>query len=603
MRGINRPLMTGSALILTLSLVAVSPTKSEVTIQLVPDSGPPGTYVTLHGYVPSAINRKTQNYGPVSFGGWPNGLSMLPNTVTWSNIHPGHFTTHFRVPTVSWLSPRGTAPLTTGTYHVGIQCFGLGIPGCGGDPYQASASFRLTGAIPHPDPVPTLIVRPKAASPGAMVTISGWAPLTSESAGVPNGYGLVWHSARSTTLVPVGTVKQRANGDLYGTVQVPVSASNIRLQGKGYLRLQSSSPMTSTKSFDSTAFDVTSPRVWTDILSGQTVSNLASNQNRGYAVPLTTRGKRIYTAAGSHLWTSDNSGHSWTRVATGSLESALQAKGYVPFWQSNLVGLTLAPGSTKQLFASIPTEQLKEGAPPIIDLGLFSPNGGQTWKFAPRPTGMRLQDFGGFQIEGAAIWAWWQSRAGQIQVEATRDGGRHWHVTLPSAAESKGHLFLGPVPADNYGQFGTESVVASSDHGWLKVGTMPLDGSINQLAILSDGVTLLLGNAQYPIQETSDEGKVWRYIATPGIPGSTTTGYPSTKRLLPNGVLLAANPNSGVYYVLHPGSTRWIRVPTSDAPPKASILGVAGNTVYWTSLNAYDSARPSFIVTVPVSRY
>ncbi len=416
MGGINRPLVTGSALVLMLGLVAVSPTKPEVTIQLVPDSGPPGTYVTVHGDVPSAIDRKTQNDGSVSFGAWPNGLSMMPNAVTWSKTHPGHFTTNFRVPMVSWLSPRGPVALSAGTYRVGIQCFGGGIAGCGGGPYQASASFRLTGTIRHHDLTPTLRVRPKAAPPGAMVTISGWAPLTSESAGMPNGYGLVWHSAQSTTLVPVGAVKQRANGNLYGTIRVPAAASNVRLQGKGHLSLQSWSPMTLARSFDSTAFDVTSPQAWTNILSGQTVANLASNQNRGYAIPLATRGSRLYTSAGSHLWTSDNSGRSWTRVAMGPLKSALQAKGYVPFWQSNLVGLTLAPGSTKQLFASIPTENPKQGAPPIIDLGLFSPNGGRTWKFAPPPTGMGLQDFGGFQIEGSSMWAWWQSPSGKIQV-------------------------------------------------------------------------------------------------------------------------------------------------------------------------------------------
>lgn len=332
MRGINRPLVTGSALVLMLALVAVSPTKPEVTIQVIPDSGPPGTYVTVHGDVPSAIDRKTQNDGSVSFGAWPNGLSMMPNTVTWSKTHLGHFTTHFRVPMVSWLSPRGPAALTAGTYRVGIQCFGPGIAGCGGDPYQASASFRLTGTIRHHDLTPTLRVRPKAAPPGAMVTISGWAPLTSESAGIPNGYGLVWHAAPSTTLIPVGAVKQRANGNLYGTIRVPAAASNVRLQGKGHLSLQSWSPMTRARSFGAAAFDVTSPQAWTNILSGQTVTNLASNQNRGYAIPLATRGSRIYTAAGRHWWTSDNRGRSWTRgVAMGSLKSALQAKSMFPF--------------------------------------------------------------------------------------------------------------------------------------------------------------------------------------------------------------------------------------------------------------------------------
>lgn len=186
---------------------------------------------------------------------------------------------------------------------------------------------------------------------------------------------------------------------------------------------------------------------------------------------------------------------------------------------------------------------------------------------------------------------------------ATRDDGRPWHVIRPSAAESKSHLFLGPVPVDNYGQFGTEAVVASSGHRWLKVGTAPLDGPVNQLATLSDGVTLWLGNAQYPIQETSDQGKVWRDVAAPNLPGPTATGFSRTTRLLPNGVLLAANPHTGVYYALHPGSTRWIPVPTSDAPPRTYVLGVAGDTVYWTSGNAYASARPSSIVTVPVSRY
>ena len=98
------------------------------TITLSPNSGRPGTVVTVHGYVRSMVAQRpgTSPWGQIGFGGFAAGL--VGNTqATWSANHPGHFTASFRVPETAWWTAQGQHPLAPGTYAVALRCFGVSL--------------------------------------------------------------------------------------------------------------------------------------------------------------------------------------------------------------------------------------------------------------------------------------------------------------------------------------------------------------------------------------------------------------------------------------------------------------------------------------------
>ncbi|MHB1681538.1 MAG: WD40/YVTN/BNR-like repeat-containing protein [Bacilli bacterium] len=627
-RFIHRWKLTGSvalAAVATLTLVgppAVNAaqrlsTRSRIALTLAPDYGPPGTRVTLQGYIPAAVGARDQNFGVITFGGWPNGLSMNPN-VRWLKTNPGHFITHFTVPSVPWLSPKGEVPLRAGPYTVGLQCFGVVSPGCGIRTPEASVTFHLTGPIPVEHRIPTLTIRPSAAKPGESVAISGWAPLTEEFGPNPFGYQVVWQSDGKTSAYgEIGSLTQGANGDVSGTVRLPASLWPFGLlsAGRGHLALQytftdlgpASTKRSTTSVLAAKAFQILAPQAWNTVLSKYQIRTLFSNQNRGYFGAIAVSGNRVYTATSGGVWLSDNGGRAWRPLSTASLKSALHAIGYAPFMQAGLTGLTIAPGYDTHLFASAPADLPKEGAPPITDLGLYSPNGGRTWQAVPPPKGMARNDFGGFQVEGKAVWAWWQNSVGTITVEATRDGGATWQPVASASQAAEHALFFGPVPAQDYGQMSdeSESIVRVIHHTWTSVDSVLVNnGVISQLATLSDGVVLLVGNPQYPIEMTTNGGRTWSYVATPPVPGSTSDSSPPAVRLLPNGALLAQDPQNREYYALNQGAKTWVRVPAKDVLQSSATIHVVGDHVYWVGTSPQGSSvSPPRVLAVPVSRY
>ncbi|MHB1629695.1 MAG: WD40/YVTN/BNR-like repeat-containing protein, partial [Bacilli bacterium] len=415
----------------------------------------------------------------------------------------------------------------------------------------------------------------------------------------------------------IGSLTQRANGDVSGTVKLPASLWPFGQlsAGRGHLALQytftnlgpASTKRSTTSVLDAKAFQILAPRAWNTVLSKHRIRTLFSNQSRGYFGALAVTGNRVFTATSGGVWVSGNGGRAWRHLSTASLNSALHAVGYAPFMQASLTGLTIAPGYDTHLFASVPADLPKEGAPPITDLGLYSPNGGRTWQAVPPPKGMARNDFGGFQVEGKAVWAWWQNSAGTITVEATRDGGATWHPVASVSPAAEHALFFGPVPAQDYGQMSdeSESIVRFTPHTWASVDSVLVNNGVtSQLATLSDGVVLLVGNPQYPIEMTTNGGRTWSYVATPPVPGSTSVSSPPAVRLLPNGALLAQDPQNGEYYALNRGAKTWVRVPAKDVLQSSATIHVVGDHVYWVGTSPQGSSvSPPRVLAVPVSRY
>lgn len=586
---------------------------SRITLTLTPNQGPPGTRVTVIGYIPGAVAARHLGAGTINFGGWPSGLPITPNTVTWSKTDPGRFVTHFTVPTMAWLSPHGEVSLKNGPQTVGIQCFRPLVQACGIRPDQASTIFHLTGVSAINNPTPTLTVTPATAKPGQTVTLNGWAPLTEEFGPTRFGYQVVWEAAGKTTNYgEIGNLSQSLNGDLHGTVPIPAVASPLgTLLGRGHLALQYiftdvstlKSKHATSITLDAAPFQVAPAPRWTTLMAHGSVSGLTSNQNRGYFSTLAVVGSRVFAASGGRLWISNNDGRSWTALPKKPLEATVRAMGYATFNQTNLTGLLLAPGSPNHLFASVAAEIPKQGAPPIDQIGVYSPNAGKTWRAVPAPRGMHWGDFGGFQAEGHAVWAWWQGAGDVIRAETSTDDGARWHLVNPRHMSSH-QLFLGPVPSSNFGQMSTQSEpLVEAIHGAWKVmqSAVVNEGTITQLAALSNRTLLWLGNSAYPVQISTNGGRTFTYVATPSLPGEQSASQLPFVRLLPTGALLAQDPQNGKYYALNPGSDTWVPVPSSEVLTNAAIT-VVGNHVYWV-LNSATAGTPPHVLTVPTTRY
>jgi hypothetical protein len=158
------------------------------------------------------------------------------------------------------------------------------------------------------------------------------------------------------------------------------------------------------------------------------------------------------------------------------------------------------------------------------------------------------------------------------------------------------------VPAKIYaGSGSTEPLVTVAGHQWVtRANTAVGEGQLSQLAALPGGRAIWLGNSQYPIEISANDGRTWRYVATPPPPGSS--GYPAPFRLLPNGTLLAQDPKSGHDYELSLGATQWTKIPRRLALPGATATIVAGGQVVWVDATAH-SGPPAKVLVVPVSRY
>ena len=167
-----------------------------IDLKVNPASGPAGTVITISGYLqggPSAetaANNESLSHAMVCVG-CPGLMEFVD--VTWSSA--GHFAIQARIPAVPWLGTAGPVPLTPGPLKVGIQC--LGPPekyesGCAGR-VQGTATFTVSGPTPAAclsgKTCAWLRLSPASATPGDLVRVQGWAPLT-EEIGTPLGYDL-----------------------------------------------------------------------------------------------------------------------------------------------------------------------------------------------------------------------------------------------------------------------------------------------------------------------------------------------------------------------------------------------------------------------------
>lgn len=568
---------------------------------LSPATGPPGTVVTLHGYLASmryatAAERQNATFGgTIAFGGFRAGLEISADAITWSSIDPGHFTTTFRVPVTNWLTPTGTAVLAPGPYRVVIRCFGIVVRGCAGGPGQLSATFTLTDPVQHAPAAAWLSFSPSTAAPGQVVRVTGWAPLTNVI-GQPFGYNLVWGVGG----IQVASIQQRLSGRLSGSFQVPayvgsgpthagtvmLSLSYLFLQGKtGAVPLSADQKkLSGLVTLAPTPFRVVKGMQW---------SSLDAVPVRQSAAPspiwVAPSGRQVLMAGPSGSFLGGPPDALRPLDLTGTM--ALAARQGYPVLAHGMVdsilGVAIFPQSR---FITLSTYKATYGEVPPVFLSPFvSTDGGATWQTVPAPSSMSYGDFVGFRDIGRAVFALW-AKTGATMVEETTNGGQSWSPGSPPCPVTGACLMLGPGPNAFQGM-GTPELQAvwrqNRQHQWVTSASEAINIATLQLSTLPHGRALLVDSAAAnPVQLSSDGGRTWENVAVPNPPGSASFAASpyANLLLLPNGALLAnatGSTGANAWYILPTGQSRWQGVPPAILPPNADGLTVADGELWW----------------------
>ncbi len=593
-------------------------------ITLNPQSGRPGTTVTVTGYIPAvkdlsvANRKKLPPLGNIGFGGFGSGLIINVSTITWSSEHPGYFTAQFQVPTEPWLTSHGEHALKPGSYPVAIQCFGPTIKGCALGPSQANAGFHLVGPILHQTRPISLRMSPDRGDPGTTVRVSGWAPLT-EIIGRPFGYQLVWNTnGKTSNYGGLGQVQQSFNGDISGTFKVPASVAPLGFlqPGLNSVSLQymfTAQPGTSL-TLGQARFDIIAPRTWQRI--GKFHPLYTATNQAGFSFsqpgPVAVNGGTVAVSTiPGVIWLQSHG--VWQAISLASVTRLASQTGYpVTVLRSSpplVSSITLDPGFPKSLFLAVEAVYQQYGsAPPMYNTPYYTTNLGKSWKQVPLPPGYTVGQFGGYLQRGRTVVAYFTHR-NQWATETTNNGGESWtsYEALPEPSTGPS-LNFGPVPNGNFGQMGsgqTEQLLQKNAKGqWISSTSFTnLEGTTTLTALSSHEALLLQPNNPYPVQLTENGGETWQYIALPPIAGSQNGSSYQALRMLDNGDILAqvSLANGPGWFVLAPGASQWQSVPTTVIPPETYNVTIAGESVWWVA-NQGSAATPPTLIEVNQSQ-
>jgi hypothetical protein len=635
-------------------LSAQTAVQTPVALTLSPDSGAAGTVVTISGFVAgvgaadaaaAAAPESTASDVDVCWDLCPGGPTFTYRSVVWSTDDPGAFAVSFTTPAVPWLESDGVHQPTPGSYTVGLQCLtppGTRLAGgCAIQPADATATFTLTGPAPAACPTAacaSLVLMPAEAPPGALVQVSGNAPLT-QSIAVPDGpccWQLVAQGgdARELTL---GSLRQSADGSLSGSFRVPLSLasdgapaagtytvslqtglSGVDASGEGAVLLSTPSitiVARSTTFADAivapTPFTIDAAQTWSALNFGPPALIQPSTPLVGPAV--TAAGgdpARVAACVSGAVLLSNDDGANWQQLPTDGADAAISAAGYAPFPTADsrddgptCLSATLDPLNPEAVFATFTAASPQYGAPPIVRLGLSSDDGGADWQPVPAPGGASAENFGGFVAGANGVEALFTAPAGRarraadVLVESSADGGQTWaqsDLSCPSsgpcvrwgaAANSTGSCAMHGYP---------QPLLVSPDGGASFVAPDWPSGAngcdANELISFDPTTVLLLsGRDPFPLVLSRDGGQSWQAIALPPLPDDAggPSRYPDLQ-LLPNGALLA---HAATWQLLAAGADAWCGVDSALLPPATVRVDLAAGRLWW-----YDGAA-----TAPLS--
>lgn len=570
-------------------------------MRLQPAAGPPGTRVQVTGYRPGgptagqAGRDASLGFATLCWGPCASSLT-LSVPVTWSERRAGAFTTSFTVPAVPWLTTGGPHPLVAGTYTVGLQCLAPAAPGCREGAADMTATFALRAPAPERcvsrRPCAWVRLSPAGGPPGATVHVRGWAPLT-EVIGAPMGYSLVLAGLPGAAGVAgtavLAQVQQAADGTLSGSFQIPAGLPGLGAltPGRHAVALQSLFPGPVTLA--PTTLRVTPAPGWA-ALGPRAPAWVARNGGLMAQDPLHPE-RLAYCAPRGGIEVSRDGGAHWVALSTAGAAAALKGSGYelLPTPEGNAgppcTGLVLDPGLPDVYYATFAAGPARYGAPPVFTLGLWTADGGRSWRLVPAPRGFAAGQFGGFQTDGRGVLALFGHPSGSPPryawvAERAPSGGAAspWRVSLPTCPASGPCLRFGPAPngLGSCAMHGAPqpllAAAGGSGRAWRTLGAVsPNWCELAELAALGRARVALISAdpaAPYPLMVSTDGGDRWTYVALPPLPGQPDQ-YPGPLpglQLLPDGTLWTTEfvQTGGKWrarmLLLRPGARAWCAV-------------------------------------------
>lgn len=589
------------------------------SITLSPSSGPPGTVVQISGFIPGAqvaASGSASGEGNVCWDGCPGGLIFEQAPVQWSSSAAGQFSMQFTVPSAPWLEADGAHSPVPGDYTVGVQCLappgGQLAGGCATGPAQASAAFHLTGPAPAacaPNNCASLTLAPAEAAPGASVQVQGNAPLVAISGGQSCCYALVLQPQGSSgSPVQLGSLQQGLDGTLSGGFQVPLSAPGLGplAAGSYSVALQATPSGSSTALTLAPAPFVLDPAPsWAALGGGEPEFVQASTPLGGpvLAVDRVNPDHLAYCTPGAIQLSLDD-GATWSTIATAGAQQAAAASALPLFAAGSpapaCVSAVVDPSNPQSLYATFEAAAAA-GAPPIFFAAYQTVDGGQTWTAVPLPPGARTQDFGGFQLDGSAVQAFFVSGAATsaptLSIEETSDSGATWspsQLTCPTigvcARWGQAPNGIGSCAMHEYQQ--PIDVSADAGQTWFTPGSPSGANACdaNELVSFSASeLALLSGRAGYPFQVSQDGGQTWAVASLPALPAVGSASYPGLQ-ILPDGTLLSQSGSS--WYLLEPGASAWCSAAGVTLPAQPQLLQASGGRLWWLQAAGTPASIP-----------
>ena len=616
----------------------ITPTPAGAWISLSPSHGKPGDTIQVEGYSPTAPtglqSGAAQVYTNLCWDGCQNGLQEQGLQADWSTTDPGHFSLSFVVPSAPWLAADGPHDLASGDYPISIEYMDFGSTACT-DPtakgcmltIDAGQPFHLDGSASVQSCASqgcgSLTVTPGKGTAGETIQVTGWAPLLEmigTGAGDYSGYSLVLLESGTTSnpqnLLNSGLpVSQTVNGSLTASFQVPLSGPNGPLAAGTYtLGLNADSLVNGLAAkggnwqpvlVASISFEVTTVPAWSQLQVTAPVWIQSSTSLLSQTPGLDpANSSRIASCVTGAIKVSSDGGASWTSISTEAVVKIADDMGYsiglqqLPACNS----VVLDPTRPQSFYAVFGGANKQYGAPPTYFLGFYTTDNGTTWKAAPTPPETQnapmIERFGGFWNDGQAIQALYSGdssgqpgQAAPVLVEQTTDGGVSWQAGALTCPASGPCLRWGAAPGSISGMGASlpQFVMVSEDNGttWSSSGQyveLHMSGPDELSALSATEAVLISGGATYPLLVTQDSGKTWQAYALPSLPGSQSFGYQfNGLQILPDGSLVAMNPDTGTWYDLPPGGQDWCASKVTIPGYFPVLLQASGDKAWWIS--------------------
>ncbi len=550
-------------------------------VELSPSHGPPGTTVRISGFSPGASvsgDRPSEDM-TLCWDSCGSGFTQL-QPVRWSP--DGHFTTRFEVPAVPWLAVDGPHPLRPAKYRIGVY---------GSE--DAEAVFRLETGEPkvcvEGRPCAHLEFTPAAAPPGAVVEVRGWAPLLSR----PDGRYFL-HVEEGNPNKDAVEIDPLLGGPS-ATVQLAPSRFTARPWGHRWADLPPSTPTL-------------------QVISGPSLA--AQPGDRRLLVHCVPDGIRISRDGGAH----------WTVVETRTVPTATRGTGHrlastSPVLCQATVPDPRHPGSVFAKFAVVP-----EGSePPFYGddaWGLFTVDGGRTWRRVPVPPGASMENFEGFTLSGGSVLARFRHRPEPSQWEKhdnapardwepgmlvmeTSDGGRTWKPGRDACPSHGPCVTWGPTAEYSCAKGRNFQIVRSSADGgrtWSSSTNWPgwvATCDAASLVSLPGGDVILLAADSlaepFPFRLSRDGGSTWEPIDLPELPDTPPGPTPNFPNLtmLGDGRLLAVADDPSGPQLLNPGADTWCAVRGEPLGPAMEVRyqrhESIGDRLWWVDDHAHEA--------------